>query len=254
MSLPTALATGPGTATGRRSRIVDRVTTDGTAPATGRTASPGHYAKGLAKRESILDAALEVFGQSGFHGASLREIARQCGVSHQSLMHYFPTKEELLLAVLRRRDERLRRHFDDVGGMRLGELVDLAEYNVDVPGVIQLFNTASAESTSPEHPAHDYYADFYERIVASTTRYLDVAGARGWLAPGYTAETAARVVLAVQDGLQLQWLYDRGRVRVAETMRLVISSIVAVPLAELDDAVREATAGAAAPADDVSAS
>lgn len=195
----------------------------------------GSYAKGVAKREAILDAALPVFGQSGFHGASLREIARQCGVSHQSLQHYFSTKEDLLLAVLRRRDERLQRHFDDPGGMRLGELVDLAEYNVQVPGVIQLFNTASAESTSPEHPAHDYYSAFYEHIVESTSRYLETAERRGLLAPGFTAESAARVVLAVQDGLQLQWLYDRDAVRVAETMRLVIAMIVTVPLEQLDE-------------------
>jgi AcrR family transcriptional regulator len=216
--------------------------------AVSRGASPGHYAKGLAKREAILDAALPVFGQSGFHGASLREIARQCGVSHQSLMHYFPTKEELLLAVLRRRDERLRRHFGDEGGMRLGELVDLAEDNVDVPGVIQLFNTASAEATSPEHPAHDYYADFYERIVESTTAYLETAERHDLLAPGFTAASAARVVLAVQDGLQLQWLYDRAAVRVADLMRLVIATVVSVPLDELDalvDADRAAQPGRA---------
>ncbi|BDZ49280.1 TetR family transcriptional regulator [Frondihabitans sucicola] len=214
-------------------------TTSGDAgPASRRkTSAPGHYAKGLAKREAILDAALPVFGQAGFHGASLREIARQCGVSHQSLMHYFPTKDELLLAVLRRRDERLRRHFDDPGGMRLDELVELAEYNVEVPGVIQLFNTASAESTSPDHPAHEYYADFYERIVASTTAYLEVASAHGLLAPGFTAETAARVVLAVQDGLQVQWLYDRDTVHVAELMRLVIATVVTVPLDALDELV-----------------
>ncbi|RKR75343.1 TetR/AcrR family transcriptional regulator [Frondihabitans australicus] len=199
-----------------------------------RPATPGHYAKGLAKREAILDAALPVFGQSGFHGASLREIARQCGVSHQSLMHYFPTKEELLLAVVRKRDERLRTHFGDAGGMSLGRLVDLAEYNVDVPGVIQLFNTASAEATSPEHPAHDYYADFYDRIIESTTDYLETAERHHLLAPGFTAASAARVVLAVQDGLQLQWLYDRAAVRVAELMRLVIATVVSVPLEELD--------------------
>lgn len=210
-----------------------------------RRSVAGHYAKGLAKREAILDAALPVFGQVGFHGASLREIARQCGVSHQSLMHYFPTKEELLLAVVRRRDERLRQHFDDAGGMRLSELVDLAEYNVDVPGVIQLFNTASAESTSPDHPAHAYYADFYDRIIASTERYLRFADDAGLLAPGFTAESAARVVLAVQDGLQLQWLYDRDAVRVADLMRLVIASVVTVPLTQLDALAASIVPGAA---------
>ncbi|WP_423922623.1 TetR/AcrR family transcriptional regulator [Frigoribacterium sp. 2-23] len=195
---------------------------------------PGRYRKGVVKREAILDAALPVFGQVGFHGASLREIARQCGVSHQSLMHYFPTKDELLMAVLRRRDERLRRHFDDEGGMRVGELVELAEYNVDVPAVIALFSTASAEATADDHPAHEYYADFYERIVSSTTEYLTVAERNGWLRDGFTAESAARVVLAVQDGLQLQWLYDRDAVKVAELMRLVVGSVVTVPLETLD--------------------
>jgi len=206
--------------------------------------APGRYRKGVAKREAILEAALPVFGKVGFHGASLREIARSCGVSHQSLMHYFPTKDELLLAVLRRRDERLRRHFDDEGGMRLAELVALAEYNVDVPAVISLFITASAEATSTDHPAHDYYADHYDRIIGSTSAYLAVAGARGWLRDGFTAESAARVVLAVQDGLQLQWLYRRDDVQVADLMRLVIGTVVTVPTAELDAAVREQVAAA----------
>jgi len=204
---------------------------------------PGRYRKGVAKREAILDAALPVFGTVGFHGASLREIARQCGVSHQSLMHYFATKDELLMAVLRRRDERLRQHFDDVGGMRLAELVELAEYNVDVPQVISLFITASAEATSGDHPAHDYYAEYYDRIIASTSAYLGVAERRGWLRDGFTAEAAARVVLAVQDGLQLQWLYRRDVVHVAELMRLVVASVLTVPTDELDAAVRAEVGG-----------
>ena len=60
----------------------------------------GRYAKGVIKREAILDAALEVFSQVGFQGSTLREIARKCGVSHQSLMHYFPSKQELPIAAV----------------------------------------------------------------------------------------------------------------------------------------------------------
>ena len=194
----------------------------------------GRYPKGVAKREAILDAALAVFGEVGLHGASLREIASRVGVSHQSLMHYFPTKNELLMAVLRRRDERLRRHFDDEGGMSLGELISVAEDNVDMRGVIELYNMASAEATNREHPAHGYYSEFYESIVESTVRFLQRAADRGVLREGWTPESAARAVLAVQDGLQLQWLYDRDRVRVAETMRLLVSALISVPLDELD--------------------
>ena len=152
----------------------------------------GRSQKGAAKRQAILDAALAVFGEVGLHGASLREIAGRVGVSHQSLMHYFPTKNELLMAVLRRRDERLRRHFDDEDGMSLAELISLAEDNVGMPGVIELYNMASAEATNEDHPAHAYYAEFYESIIASNARYLQRAADRGVLREGWTPESATR--------------------------------------------------------------
>ncbi|MEO9103353.1 MAG: TetR family transcriptional regulator [Terrimesophilobacter sp.] len=193
----------------------------------------GSSVKGLAKREAILDAALAVFGEVGLHGASLREVASRVGVSHQSLMHYFPTKNEMLMAVLRRRDERLRRHFDDEGGMSIIELIALAEDNVGMPGVIELYNMASAEATNEDHPAHEYYAEFYESIIASNARFLQRAAERGVLREGWTPQMAARAILGMMDGLQLQWLYDRNDVRVAETLKMLVSALISVPLSEL---------------------
>lgn len=195
----------------------------------------GRSTKGAAKREAILDAALEVFGEVGLHGASLREIAGRVGVSHQSLMHYFSTKNDLLMAVLRRRDERLRRHFDDEGGMSIDELISLAEDNVGMPGVIELYNMASAEATNHDHPAHEYYAEFYESIIASNARFLQRAADRGVLREGWTPESAARAILGMMDGLQLQWLYDRDDVKVAETLKMLVSAIISVPLSDLVD-------------------
>lgn len=201
------------------------------------------YAKGIAKRESILDAALTVFGDVGFHGASLREIARRCGVSHQALMHYFPTKQELLMSVLRRRDERLARHFGNSEGLRIDELIALAEDNAVMPGVIELFSMASAEATTEGHPAHEYYAHFYEQIVSSATLYLAIAQERDALAPGVSAEDAARLILAAQDGLQLQWLYDRDSVSVSRLMRALVSTLISVPLEELDADLKTRASG-----------
>ena len=198
----------------------------------------GRSQKGAAKRQAILDAALAVFGEVGLHGASLREIAGRVGVSHQSLMHYFPTKNELLMAVLRRRDERLRGHFDDEDGMSLAELISLAEDNVGMPGVIELYNMASAEATNEDHPAHAYYAEFYESIIASNARYLQRAADRGVLREGWTPESAARAILGMMDGLQLQWLYDRDDVHVAETMKLLVSALISVPLNELGNTAK----------------
>ena len=53
-----------------------------------------------AKRRQILDGARAVFMDLGFDGASMGEIARSAGVSKGTLYLYFPSKEELLKAVI----------------------------------------------------------------------------------------------------------------------------------------------------------
>lgn len=199
----------------------------------------GRYAKGVIKREAILDAALEVFSQVGFQGSTLREIARNCGVSHQSLMHYFPSKQELLIAVLHRRDEQLRRHFEDPTGMAVSELIALAEYNASAPGHIELFSAAAAEATATDHPGHEYYAQFYRSLVSSMTTYLAIADERGMLKPGITPEVASRVLLALVDGLQLQWLYERDSVKVIDIIRSVFEGLLTVSLDELGKLMKE---------------
>lgn len=57
---------------------------------------------GAIRREAILDAGLEVFSSLGLHGASLDAIAERAGLSKTNLLYYFPSKEELYVAVLRR--------------------------------------------------------------------------------------------------------------------------------------------------------
>ncbi len=51
-------------------------------------------------RQAILDAALECFAERGFHGVSVREIARAVGVRESGLYHHFGSKEALFDAVL----------------------------------------------------------------------------------------------------------------------------------------------------------
>ncbi len=51
-------------------------------------------------RETILDAALEVFSQHGFRGATLDQIAEGAGLSKPNLLYYFPSKEAVHRALL----------------------------------------------------------------------------------------------------------------------------------------------------------
>ena len=46
-------------------------------------------------RETILEAALEIFSQYGFRGATLDQIAAQAGLSKPNLLYYFPNKDAI---------------------------------------------------------------------------------------------------------------------------------------------------------------
>jgi AcrR family transcriptional regulator len=53
-----------------------------------------------ARREEVLDAALELISEHGVAGASLRMLARKLGMSQPSLYHYFPSKDALVAEII----------------------------------------------------------------------------------------------------------------------------------------------------------
>ncbi len=51
------------------------------------------------KRKRILDAAVRVFAEHGYHGARVGDIAKDAGVAHGLLYHYFASKDEVLRTI-----------------------------------------------------------------------------------------------------------------------------------------------------------
>ncbi|WP_433302323.1 TetR/AcrR family transcriptional regulator [Actinoplanes sp. CA-030573] len=167
------------------------------------------YAKGRAKRRDILDQATALFGEAGYRGTSLREIAARCGISHPGLLHHFPTKESLLLAVLAHRDEVDQERVaagSPAGAAALRRLVDLVALNQTRRGIVELFTVLSAEATAADHPAHDYFVERYRRITDEIEGAYAAAQSAGDLVPGVDPAGAARELIALMDGLQIQWL------------------------------------------------
>jgi len=54
-----------------------------------------------ARPSEIIEAAIEIFGERGFGAARLEDVARRAGVAKGTLFVYFPTKQDLFLAVAR---------------------------------------------------------------------------------------------------------------------------------------------------------
>lgn len=60
-----------------------------------------------AKREAILDAALTLFAERGYHGTAVPAIAQAAGVGAGTLYRYFESKEQLVNALFVREKERI---------------------------------------------------------------------------------------------------------------------------------------------------
>jgi AcrR family transcriptional regulator len=192
----------------------------------------GEYAKSAARREAIVAAAIEVFGESGYWNGSLREVAERAGLSQPGLLHHFSSKTELLLAVLTRRDELTA----DLGGVPQPTGVDflrllprIVERNMQAPGLVALFTVLSAEASAPDHPAHDFFRRRSRTIDRLFLDAFESAGAQGVLRQGVAARSAATGVGALMDGLQVQWLYDRT-LDMAGEVRAYLSAMVHVPI------------------------
>lgn len=161
-------------------------------------------ARGEERRAEILRAALEVIAERGYRGATLGAVAERVGLTQQGLLHHFPTKEALLVAVLEERDQ-----WDAVPDhtWRLDLLGSLVDYNAMRPGIVQTFSALLGESVTEDHPAREFFVRRYERVRANMAGVLRAEyGER--LPSGLTPERAAPLLVAVMDGLQYQWLLD----------------------------------------------
>ncbi|MGW8766160.1 TetR/AcrR family transcriptional regulator [Streptomyces sp. NPDC055815] len=163
------------------------------------------------RRADILRAALEVIAERGYRGATLGSVAERVGLTQQGLLHYFPTKEALLVAVLEERDRWDTSGGRDREGWRLDLLESLVEYNAMRPGIVQTFSALLGESVTDGHPAREFFTERYAQVRANMADVLRLEfGER--LPGGLTPERAAPLLTAVMDGLQYQWLLDPSAV------------------------------------------
>jgi AcrR family transcriptional regulator len=170
--------------------------------------------RGEESKEAILDAARQLFAKRGYRGTSLASIAEAAGLSQPGLLHHYPSKNALLLAVLASRDStdtRMSAPRPETHGIGIIDgLAALVAHNESEPQVVALFSMLLGEAVAVDHPAHQYFVQRYERIRAIITQFLSEAKTADVLAAGIEPEALANVLIAVMDGLQFQWLLDQS--------------------------------------------
>ena len=192
------------------------------------------YAKTAAVKAGIIDACLSAFGEAGFHGVSMAEVARRAGVSHTGLTHHFPRKEDLLTAVLERQDVRaaefLRVHDAEAAGIDPLELLrgvtGSLEGREEPHGLAELTAVLTGEATTAGHPAHEHFRERYARMRSFITRLFTRLAEQGRLRSPAPASQQAATVIALVDGLRLQWLYAPDTVNMEASLRAQLALMV----------------------------
>ncbi|WP_144018857.1 TetR/AcrR family transcriptional regulator [Demequina sp. NBRC 110056] len=154
-----------------------------------------------ARREWILDVALAVIDAEGHRGLTMAELARRCEMSTPGLMHYFPDLDTLLVALVRRRDERDDAAIDWERAVAEGPraLLDRTVENiVALPHAARLFAMVEADALDPSHPGHAYFRERAAMLEVGLAALLD----------GPDPRRRARRIFAAMDGLQLHYLRD----------------------------------------------
>lgn len=172
----------------------------------------GPYAKGIAKRAEILDAALEVIVREGYSGATVKRLADAVGLSQNGLLRYFGSKDALFAEILRRRDELANDEVDikdpDFAETLVDRLLQAVDEQVASPGMAQLSLRVTGEATEPDHLAHDFIRERYasiRKVVEDAIRELQQTGR---MDADVDPAAVAALVYASWDGLQIQWMYD----------------------------------------------
>ncbi|GAA3381772.1 TetR/AcrR family transcriptional regulator [Cryptosporangium minutisporangium] len=173
--------------------------------------------KGERTRQRILAAALKIFAERGYAGVSLREVAARADITHAGLLHYFTGKDDLLLTMMIERDraeiEAIRSYVARRGAGAEQVIIpwmirDIAR-NQSRPDIAPLFVKLSAEATESSHPAHEYFRNRYAQLRESLARGFAYAFATADPpVRGRDPQHCAQQLIALADGLQVQWLLD----------------------------------------------
>lgn len=164
-----------------------------------------------ATRDRILQAALRVFAEKGYHRAAVDDIVRVSGTSKGAVYHHFPNKEALFLALV---DEFAARLAERIAAAISGAHGALGKVEAALRAGLETFADHRAlarivllESVSLGSAYESKRAEVHRRFGALIQSYLDQAVAEGSIAPLDT-RVATLAWLGAVNEIVVQWLHS----------------------------------------------
>ena len=188
-------------------------------------------------REKILNAATQLFGRRGYHATTIEDVTRASGISRGALYWHFKGKSDLLGAVV----ERLKKEYLGVfiretmaSGPRPMDRIWWAfkfnaRFAVENTDLVHCLRNLSLELSPSEDSNIKAFFNILDQQRDFIVRILRDAQAKGDIRTDLDAELLAAIILAIHDGILLQWtafnhLFD-GRELVWAFRQVILAGI-----------------------------
>jgi AcrR family transcriptional regulator len=172
--------------------------------------------QGEQTRRAILEAAVELYAETGVRGTGLMAIGERAGVHHATVLYHYRNSRELLLAVLAERDRRFvefsREAYAEGGLSSLRALPIVARFNLENPVWAKLFAVLQVENLDEKDPAHAYFVERRNDACALVRAALHQAKERGEIRADVDDDATIDAILAFTAGIQVQFFLCPDRV------------------------------------------
>jgi AcrR family transcriptional regulator len=190
--------------------------------------------RGRERRRALLEGASRVFDRVGFAQASLSDIARESHATMGSLYFYFPSKEQLALAIITEQNartfsslEQAGRGHDTVQTLLHGSKAIADQLLTDA--VVRAGIRLSMEQGTLSAPTNGFYADW----IGGITDLVELAAGRGILRRDFEAAQLSRMIVATFTGTHVVSNVLTGRADVYAALH-VMWGVVLRGLVEAD--------------------
>ena len=180
------------------------------------------------RRARLLESAIGVFGRRGLAAGRHAEIARESGVAVSTVFVYFPTRADLVGAVL-----------DEVERFYVGMVERTLALELPAPRVLLALATAFADSVD-EHPEYarlwlewsaairdeiwPRFIAFQDRLTARVARIVERGKSEGTVAAGVDAEDDVCVIVAAAPAVAQMKFSGRSPEQVTRFLRTVVET------------------------------
>ena len=188
-------------------------------------------ARGVARRQQILDTSLQLFAAGGYRATSVATVASAVGMTEAGVLHHFPSKDALTLATLIHRDTAApdaEAHVAEPGGglESLRRIPTLAKTLLQQPELMRFDAVVQGEAVVEKGPIFEHFRDRLHFIRRALAGMLQEGIRRGELRSDIDIDTVAAEIVAFMGGIQTQWLFEPDRIHLDRIYQHYIDSLI----------------------------